>query len=174
MLGGDVDAAVGYGGNGEAKTVAGSVTGEILCGIIEFVGDIGGIVGEENGGLIRAIPDFGGENPDDAIFGAIRGNSRRAGVVDVCSALGNGLRGQAAILQRVIPQIIVHEEVEDMAVPVSGSAEGLRACGNDLHGVAVIGGVEMTEIVAVEFVELRGLPGGEQDRKSTRLNSSHL
>jgi hypothetical protein len=31
-----------------------------------------------------------------------------------------------------------------------------------LHGVAVIAGMEVAEIVAIEFVELRGFPGGEK------------
>src|SRR5690349_3740982 len=83
VLGGDVDAAVGDGGNSEAKGVAGTVAGRILRGIVEFVGNIGGVVGEENGGLVRAVPNFGGQNPYDAVFGAIRGYGGGAGVVDL-------------------------------------------------------------------------------------------
>src|SRR6266481_4283252 len=161
-LGGDVDATVGNGGNREAESVACTIARGILRRIVEFVGDIGGVVGEENSGLVWAIPNFGGEDPNDAVFGAVRGNGGRAGIVDICGALGDGLRGEAAILQSVIPQIIVHQKIEDVAIPVGGSAEGLCAGGDDLHRIAVIALVKMAEIVAIEFIELRGFTGGEK------------
>src|ERR1700736_818049 len=44
-----------------------------------------------------------------------------------------------------------------MAIPVSGRAEGFRACGNNLHGIAVIALMKMAEIVAVELVNFLGL-----------------
>src|ERR1700730_4309905 len=75
---GDVDTATGYGGNCKAKSVAGAIAVGILRGIVELMGDVRSIVGEENRGLVRTIPHLRGEHPDDAVFGAIRGNGGRA------------------------------------------------------------------------------------------------
>src|ERR1700738_4760452 len=89
----DVDTAIGYGGNCEPKSVAGAIAFGVLRGVVEFMGDVRGVVGEENRGLVRNIPHFCGENPNDAVFGAIRGDGGGAWIVDTCSALGPGLRG---------------------------------------------------------------------------------
>src|ERR1700730_424931 len=90
-LRGYVDTTVGDGRNREAERVAGTIAPGILCGIVEFMRDIGSLEGEENGGLLAAIPNLGGDDPDDGVFGAFRGDGGRAGIVDICGAFGDRL-----------------------------------------------------------------------------------
>jgi len=65
----EVDAAVGDGGYGEADGVVGAVAGAVLFAVVELVGDVGCIVGMEDGVAVDLplVPFFGGGYPENCV-----------------------------------------------------------------------------------------------------------
>ena len=73
VLAADVDFAVGDGWHGEFDRAAGCVAAGILGAVVEFLRDVGGVVGVENGGAGREVVgvSVGLNRPDDAVCDAV-------------------------------------------------------------------------------------------------------
>ena len=64
--------AVDYYRDVEAEGLAGSVALIVVFAVVEFVVDVGGVPGGEFGLGVGAVPGFGAEDPEDAVFVSVR------------------------------------------------------------------------------------------------------
>jgi len=61
-------------GDVEAEGLAGSVALVVVFAVVEFAVDIGCVVGGEFGLGVGAVPGFGAEDPEYAVFAAVGGD----------------------------------------------------------------------------------------------------
>src|SRR5690348_65302 len=96
---GDVDFARGDGGDVEAQAEAGTVARAVLFAVVEFMLDVRGVEGVQDGGRVGRAPAFRSNHPDDAVARSVGGDGwRRAGIDEFYRALPRGDRREHSIL----------------------------------------------------------------------------
>src|ERR1700722_17972563 len=132
---GEINASVDDNRDYEASAVAGAIARAVLFGAVDGRAEFGGVIGVEYGGMIGAVPGFGGDGPNDGVLCAVGGNGwRGAGIIEFSG--GVGVEFQLAVCDGIVTQMIGFAREENVAVPVGHCA--VSAAG---HGEVLDDGV---------------------------------
>src|SRR5580704_8070132 len=116
--GAKIDAAVRHERNYEARGVSGAVACRILLGSVKRIAHLRSVEGIQDGRLLRTVPSFRGDRPEDTVFRAVRGDGgRRARIIEMRGGHRRRFE-QLAFHEVVAADAIVLACNIDVAIPI--------------------------------------------------------